>query len=643
MVPGVSGQERWFRQTGEECALQVVAICDALRAADGADRRTRYFSALSRYEARSLSNESMRPDGGVLAFDDELYNVSRSAVDTAQAEIASRQRPKPMFLTTGADWRTKRKAKKLDKCVEAQLHLRQGARYADAWQLTEDVFRDAEIAVGGVIKVVVDIAQERVRLERVPCYEILVDPLEAAKGDPQNWFHVYEMDLDAAIEQFAGDDVEDLTELDRTRIRAYLEGSADVTRGAAADISMTRTSPVVVIYEAWRMRFSAKKPGKHVFACKAGALCEEEFAYSTPPLVILTWQSEAFGVWGTGLVESGAAQHDKINEMSEDMHMRLKLCASKYVYYTPGADIEAMKGNEYVTFVPVTDPSKIPHETMNPPVTAGEIGMVDREISKYFEIQGVSQVSAEQRHEAGVESAVAQQTLNDIKGVRFLPKARAYELMFVPIGDLIVRGMRDLAVHRPGIIAKWPGAKYLESIKWSDVNMDEDMYWCRVAPVSAMSRDPAQRLQIVEQLVGMGFLSKDKYLELLNMPDLDSVLESDGAETQWVEKLVDRYLDAEDNDELKKLGGFTEPDGYLLNPTGALVTVAQHYFASMVDDVPNYNANLLRRFMSSLQRLIKTPAPQAAAPAAAPGAAAVPGAPGIVPPVGAPVGLGMAA
>jgi hypothetical protein len=63
----------------------------------------------------------------------------------------------------------------------------------------------------------------------------------------------------------------------------------------------------------------------------------------------------------------------------------------------------------------------------------------------------------------------------------------------------------------------------------------------------------------------------------------------------------------------------------------------------MVDDVPNYNANLLRRFMSSLQRLIKTPAPQAAAPAAAPGAAAVPGAPGIVPPVGAPVGLGMAA
>jgi hypothetical protein len=163
--------------------------------------------------------------------------------------------------------------------------------------------------------------------------------------------------------------------------------------------------------------------------------------------------------------------------------------------------------------------------------------------------------------------------------------------------------------------------------------MDADMYSVRVAPVSSMSRDPAQRLQIIEQLTNMGFLTREKYFELLGMPDLDGALELESAESQWIDKICDRYLDAEDKAALKEAGGFVEPDGYLLNPLGAMASVAQHYFDAMVNDVPEYQAELLRRFMRSLKKII-APAPPANQNAGAPGQA--PPAPGAMPGPGAP-------
>jgi hypothetical protein len=274
--------------------------------------------------------------------------------------------------------------------------------------------------------------------------------------------------------------------------------------------------------------------------------------------------------------------------------------------------------------------------------------MLNTEISRYFEMNGISQMSAEQKKEDGVDAAIAMQTLNDIKSVRMMPKARAYELLFVELGEMTVHAARDLAAANDGeLSARWPGKRFLQEIKWSEVDMDADMYSVRVAPVSSMSRDPAQRLQIIEQLTNMGFLTREKYFELLGMPDLDGALELESAESQWIDKICDRYLDADDKAALKEAGGFVEPDGYLTNPMGALLTVAQHYFDAMVNDAPEYNTELLRRFMRSLKKIIasqpaanQNAAPDAAAAAGAPPAGMpAPGGPGQPAPVlpGAPM------
>jgi hypothetical protein len=64
-----------------------------------------------------------------------------------------------------------------------------------------------------------------------------------------------------------------------------------------------------------------------------------------------------------------------------------------------------------------------------------------------------------------------------------------------------------------------------------------------------------------------------------------------------------------------------------------MATVAQHYFDAMTNDAPQFNADLLRRFMSSLRRIIEKAMPQQpeAQPLGVPAAGPAEAAPGAMP------------
>jgi hypothetical protein len=189
---------RWWKLEGHELANQVSAICTTLEHADGV-RRTRYTSALRHYEGRAvLLDEASYYANIDVVYESPIYNVSRSACDTAKADIAGRQKPKPIFITTGGDWRARRKAKKADKFVEGQMTQRQG-RYANCWELMTEVFHDSAKLGNGIAKVSPDIHHKKVMVERVFPWEVFVDPREGRYGSPQNLFHRYSMETDIAL------------------------------------------------------------------------------------------------------------------------------------------------------------------------------------------------------------------------------------------------------------------------------------------------------------------------------------------------------------------------------------------------------------------------------------------------------------
>ena len=161
--------KRWYEldeiELGQEVERIVAGLDSLYSSRDAAET---HFTAI--YEGRTLSGTDAGAYLGAyqrkMVDDAELViNLPRSMCDTVHAEIAGRQKPKPQFETSGADYRQRRRAKKLDKFCESQIRLPQGS-YSSAHELLEDCWLDAEICGTGFAKVFADgdsIAIERVR------------------------------------------------------------------------------------------------------------------------------------------------------------------------------------------------------------------------------------------------------------------------------------------------------------------------------------------------------------------------------------------------------------------------------------------------------------------------------------------------
>ena len=615
---------------GAELAGQVTTICRGLEQSDQF-RRLRYQQALSLYEGRPVSLTDESGSGYYLTSLDAavagrpLYPLTRSACDSVKADIAGRQKPKPMFITTGGDWRARRRAKKLDKFVEGQLSQRQG-RYASTWELMLDVFHDSAKLGVGIAKVAPDVEHKKVQVERVFPWDVFVDPREARYGSPQNMFHTYPMEIDLAIEAFA--------ETDDDGKAKDPENAAKMAAIEAAERPRYETGRVidsVVIREAWRLPFSSEKPGKHVICVDGAVLFEEEWTANEFPFVMLWWERDTVGFWGQGIAEAHQSQHIETNESARRLQNRIAICSTKRTYYDPDSVKEShmLEGGMPEILIPVRDMSRLPREEPVAPASSQEFQWVQLNIDRYYAFSGVSQMSASSQKAPGVTAAVAMQTLNDIATVRFMPKARAYEEAFVTLGRLFVHAADTVAEHSGGYLVKWPGKRFLKELDWREVDVEDDLYDIRVAPISMFSRDPAAMLQIAQDLHATGVINRETFLQMTALPDLEGMMDRETAEREYLEELFSRYQDAMDDEELLELGGYEAPEPFITNKPAAMWLAVSTYWEAKRDAAPLFCLDLLQRWIAQLDKLMAPPAPPPQAAAEAPGllppGAAMPG------------------
>ena len=125
------------------------------------------------------------------------------------------------------------------------------------------------------------------------------------------------------------------------------------------------------------------------------------------------------------------------------------------------------------------------------------------------------------------------------------------------------------------------------------------------------------------ELYSQKLINPQTYKTLLGWPDLEQELRNETAEYEYVEMLIDKYLDAEEGDDWDA-GEYESPDGAILDKPRALMRFSSAYFQAKRDKAPPFNVDLLKRYIQELDALI-----QAAAQAQA--ALAQPQAPGANP------------
>jgi hypothetical protein len=626
----------WHKLKRDEMGQEVSRLFDTFKKEQSA-RRTRYIRNLELYEGRSMGGHTAH---GYLTENPAWKNpdrlkIVRSMVSMAVSSIYAPQKPKPQFQTLGATWATRRKAYRLDRICEGIINQRQDD-HVNVWSFTIDAAVDCVLQGVAPIKVIADTEEMRIAHKLIPHPDIYVDPAEGRT--PKNLFQREPIDAGLALELWP-------------KARSAIVGSKPYEWFGRSFTNKPRAAKVVELQYAWRLPYGPKKPGKWCAVINSHVVDEGEWTAPAFPFVWLGWERHRDGFWWSGVADEVFDLVERAGEVDLRLFHRMLIAAGKKIFYDEGSvNPDDLMLNEAVTGVAVTPGARIPQESLVPPFSQMELEYRDREERAAWDASGLSQVSAAARREPNVTSGIAQLTLNDTKAGRQLTKGQRYENLYVDYAHQYMWRLRELKEEDPDFAVKHPGKNLLRAYKVADSDLPDDEFSVTVAPSSALPHDPAGRQETVSQLYSAGLVDQEQAKNLIGWPDLEGELNVENAESEYIDMLIDTYLDAEQ-------GKFTAfdyqaPEGFLMNKMYALRRFTSAWARARIDQsalppaeqaVAEFNIALLVRYIRELVAMMAPPVERFAEggpkqflgnPMIPPGASGLP--PG---PPGAPPGL----
>lgn len=581
-------------------AKRLHAVVDSLHTTTEA-RRRRILRHLRMYESRWLADltPTAYTDGTTRAAGPgpSVVQLPRAIVDTACAKIAGKQKPKAMFAVSNGDWATKRKAKKMERAVEAIMAQRHGLQH-DAYGVHLEAFRDTGYADCGAVKWEADIEGGRVYCRRLLPWEVIVDPRECRDGSmPLNWFHRFGFDrfkLAAQFPKFAD------------QIMAA-PAIPDVYGASTRGVENDRHGRMVLVEEGWRVAISKDLPGVHCTAVGGVDITEgEEWEWTFPPIEMITWAPHRMGILGACLIEISAGLCDEVNDQVERWRQNEKLGSNMYGTCEEGSVREEEKrSNKAMTWIhhkPGTTPPQI---TVPNTFGPASIQYLDRMIKLVYDIPGISQADAQSEREPGLQSGEAQRIVANIKSERFSVQWQNYERM-VAIGGArqILRCLQQLAAAGEGndVVIRSARGNDLQEFRWKDFALEIPDESIQIAAVSGLVNTPADRVDVAERLFSMGILSAAGVRRVIQAQDLDRELAAEDAQSRLIESYIEQWLDPATKAQQKK---FTyKPPKKWFDLNEAIIQVGRAMFEAEADNCPDWNLQWFVRFLEDCDRVM---------------------------------------
>ena len=588
MTRSTSGDARWWLADDDRVGSVVFDVARALFDAD--DERQRLMA-----ESRASLGD-MAPSTGLTRYQVRRsnrpimsLNVTRQCYSAVVAELVQ-NRPRPMFLTSGADWQTRRSGSRLTKLCEGVFSEN------DVNDLLLSVVQNAVAVGAGAVKVAV--IDGRVAIEHVPPSELLVDVRDAARGKPRSLYQL--TTCDRAV----------LAELYPKKKAQIASASPPKAEYMSAYLSDGRVADVIEVAEAWHLPSGkGAKDGRHVIAIDGCALVDEPWERDPFPVCILHFDRALEGFWSAGLPFHLRGLQAEINRLVRDIQAaqylngmgRLLIDAStsispQQIDNLPGSVIR-YKGQP---------PQMLAGATVSPEL----FSHLDRLYQKAFEVSGVSALGARAEKPAGLNSGKALTVYNDTQSRRFLRLQRDLETFVCSLARQVVYAVRDC----DGYEVTYLGRRQLERVKATDLTLADDDFRVQCFPISFFASTPAAKLEQLQQLIGTGLadqlgLPREAIVKALDFPDLESAMATVTATYDLCETLFERWLEDPNT---------YEPPEPFYNLTICATLAAYTYQQWRAQDVPDDRLQCLRDWMVQCKDLATPPAPPAPPPDAMP-------------------------
>ena len=166
--------------------------------------------------------------------------------------------------------------------------------------------------------------------------------------------------------------------------------------------------------------------------------------------------------------------------------------------------------------------SGVPPQYIAPPATNPELQQwIDALIAYGYQQEGVSRLSTTGEAPMGVESGKALRTLNQIGDDRFLFMSQQMEDFNLEIGRQAINVVKDIYARTKKYEVVFPDTKFMETVDWGDVQLDEEQYVLKAYPTSSLSDDITGRLAEIQELTQAGMISPRASRRLMDMPDVE--------------------------------------------------------------------------------------------------------------------------
>jgi len=303
----------------------------------------------------------------------------------------------------------------------------------------------------------------------------------------------------------------------------------------------------VVVVETWRLPSGVgAKDGRHALVIENADLFDESWEQDFFPFAFIRFNELPTGFYGQGIVEQLVTLQARVNKYNRHIDICHDRVSIPRVFVDVGSKaLKPQLNNRIGQIIPYRGR---PPFVVTPPSVAPEIYQrLDRLVSRSFQIPGVSEMHASSKKPAGFESGKAIQEFNDIHSARFAIQAQNYEGVFVEVAKLVIWASKEVHDGQRGNPAVTFREKNLaKKIKWGDVDLETDRYVMQVEPASILSRTPAGRMEFVNTMMQMGYITDPtEAVRLLNHPDLKVDTDRNTAALEDIDATIEELMDGE--------------------------------------------------------------------------------------------------
>ncbi len=619
----MSANDPWYEAATDDTdiAQRVFGYLDSLESDQSLIRALNALNA-RQYAAKDVMGIGGNRGIGSFSINGSSYrvteNIVASVIDTWVALIAA-TRPLPMFITEGAEWSKQQAAKQYTKFVRGQY------KELGVYNTWVKSARDGGVFGTGAVKVAADRWSKRPFVDRVLCDNIVVDEQEAREADPRQMHQRRWVDL-GVLKAHYPDKAEELDKGDKARQVGVRMGRGHTN--------------MVEVVESWHLPSEPKaEDGRYIVSTRDVVLEDERYKKDYFPFVFYRFTEPLTGFYGAGIAEPLTnLQQDLIdlNSFIKAAHRRI-IRPDVYVdfdqrmpdkfFETGMGRLFRTRGGKAPTFY---TPQALNAETYN------ERRYI---VERAFALMGVSEMSAQAKKQPGITSGVAINAISDLQSGRFGIQSEMFEDVHCQTAQRMTWVMKDLD-GSANVTVAFKAKHFVETIKWSDVDPKEDVYHVDIEASSLMSKTPAGRLQQSMDFFQMGIFDKRQFLQAVDMPDTQRLMDVEAVSYQYAEYAIEKCLSGE----------FVMPEPFE-DLTLCIKLTQLAYLKARLDGAPEDILEILQRRIDMAQQMIQqaTPPPAPAAPMLPPGGPlppdagmGMPGGPpqGVVPGMGLP-GPGM--